>query len=128
MLMLPLLLLVLLLLLQVCIQLKMCPPPSLFSTLTQALGLQSHLLSSKFASFSIVTTSSGSNVPTVTGMATISRSDDGEEATTSSSDDTYYVEEATASSSDAAYEHGKPVKIVAKAKVHGPGLALPMAS
>jgi hypothetical protein len=112
------LLIVLLSTLQVCIQLNMCPPPSLFSTLHQALGLQANLLSSKFASFSIVTTSSssGSNVPTVTGMAMISSSDD------------LVEEEDTASSSDAAYEHGKPVKIMAKAKVHGPGLALPMAS
>lgn len=93
-------------LLQVCIQLQMCPAPSLFGNLHRTLVLPAEVLRSKFASFSTVVIST----PTVTGIATISSSSD--------------TVEDTADSSDV-----HPSKLVrAKAKVHGPGLALPMAS
>lgn len=113
-------------LLQVCIQLQMCPAPSLFSTLHRAMSLQATLLGSKFASFSIITTST----PTVTGIATISSSSDSVEDTADSSE----VHATISSSGDIVEEAADssvvhPSKLVrAKAKVHGPGLALPMAS
>jgi hypothetical protein len=97
--------------LQVCIQLKMCPPPSIFSMLNQAMGLQTNLLGAKFASFSIITTHS-----TPTGITAITSS--------SSTDDL----EDTADSSSVISSPHQAKQVTAKAKVHGPGLALPMAS
>jgi hypothetical protein len=114
---------------QVCIQLQMCPAPSLFSTLHRAMNLQATLLGSKFASFSIITTST-SSTPTVTGIATINSSSDNVEDTADSSN----VHATINSSGDIVEEIADssqvhPSKLVrAKAKVHGPGLALPMAS
>lgn len=96
-----------------CIQLKMCPPPSIFSMLNQALGLQTDLFGSKFASFSIITTRS-----TPTGIATIA----------SSSSDNLALEDTADSSSVSSSSPHEPKQVAVKAKVHGPGLALPMAS
>jgi saposin len=98
---------------QVCIQLKMCPPPSIFNMLNQALGLQTNLLGAKFASFSIITTHS-----TPTGITTITSS--------SSTDDLDDTADSSSVSSSSSPHQAK--QITAKAKVHGPGLALPMAS
>lgn len=97
----------------------MCPAPSLFSTLHRAMSLQATLLGSKFSSFSIITTST----PTVTGIATISSSSDTVEDTADSSELHASVEDS------AEMMEVHPTKLVnAKAKVHGPGLGLPMAS
>lgn len=118
------LLLLLLLRLQVCVQLKMCPPPSIFSVLNQALGLQTNLLGTKFASFSVITT-----MPT--GIATISSSSSSTVSRDSSSDEGVEEDllEDTADSGSVVVSSphdAKQVKV--RAKVHGPGLALPMAS
>jgi hypothetical protein len=109
---------------QVCVQLKMCPPPSIFSVLNQALGLQTNLLGTKFASFSVITT-----MPT--GIATISSSSSSTVSRDSSSDEGVEEDllEDTADSGSVVVSSphdAKQVKV--RAKVHGPGLALPMAS
>jgi hypothetical protein len=105
----------------------MCPPPSIFSVLNQALGLQTNLLGTKFASFSVITMptgitaiSSSSSSSTVTMDSSSSSSDEGVE-------EELLEEEDTADSAVVSSPHdSKQVK--ARAKVHGPGLALPMAS
>lgn len=124
--------------LQVCVQLRMCPPPSIFSVLNQALGLQTNLLGTKFASFSVITTHTPTTMPT--GIATISsssssstviRDSDSTVVAGSSSDEGVEEEllEDTADSGSVVLSSPHDAKQVkARAKVHGPGLALPMAS
>lgn len=107
----------------------MCPPPSIFSVLNQALGLQTNLLGTKFASFSVITTHTPTTMPT--GIATISSSSSSTVSVGSSSDEGVEEEllEDTADSGSVVVSSPHDAKQVkARAKVHGPGLALPMAS
>jgi len=84
---------------QVCIQLKMCPPPSLFNFFS----LQTSLLGSKVASFSIITTTSTPRHTSSSSSSSVGR--------------LVATKAAVPSGGHAG-----------SGKVHGPGLALPMAS
>lgn len=106
----------------------MCPPPSIFSVLNQALGLQTNLLGTKFASFSVITTHTPTTMPT--GIATIISSSSTVSADSSSDEgvEEELLEDTADSGSVVVSSPHDAKQVEARAKVHGPGLALPMAS